>query len=328
MSLERSLTLNGRFNEFEGVMQEYLDMNHTERIPLKDVNKPEREVFYLPMHAVYKSSSTTTKIRVIFDASAKSSSNVSLNDTLLVRPTIHSPLIDVLRFRQHRIALTADVSKMYRAVELTLADRDIHRFVWRSNPKEALQDYRMTRVTFGVSASSFAANMAVKQNAIDHAYEYRLAADAVEKSFYVDDCLSGADDRETAIKLQQQLQDLFARGGFILRKWNISDPLILQSVSEDLRDSREVHTISETNEYSNTLGLEWNVTMDQFHLTVSNLSSTENVKSSFRTSPRSLMSWDGFLLIAKMKILLQRVWERKVEWDDPVPQEISNTWLQ
>ena len=82
--------------------------------------------------------------------------------------------------------------------------------------QEALQDYRMTRITFGVSASSFAANMTVKQNAINQLYEYPLAVDAVEKSFYVDDCLSGADDRETAIKLQQQLQDLFARGGFIL----------------------------------------------------------------------------------------------------------------
>ena len=55
---------------------------------------------------------------------------------------------------------------MYRAVELTRSDRDLHRFVWRSDPNAPLTDYRMTRVTFGVSASSFAANMAVRQNAI------------------------------------------------------------------------------------------------------------------------------------------------------------------
>ena len=29
-----------------------------------------------------------------------------------------------------------------------------------------------------------------------------------------------------------------------------------------------------------------------------------------------------------MKILLQRVWERKIEWDDPVPQDIQETWEQ
>lgn len=51
---------------------------------------------------------------------------------------------------------------MYRAIRLADEDKDLHRFVWRSDPKEVMRDYRMTRVTFGVSASSFAANMSVK----------------------------------------------------------------------------------------------------------------------------------------------------------------------
>jgi hypothetical protein len=98
------------------------------------------------MHAMRKEHSTTTKVRVVFDASAKSSNGVSLDDMLLVGPTIHPPLIDVLlRFRFHCIALTADVSKMYRAVELTPTDRDLHRFVWRNNLNDPLVDYHMTR---------------------------------------------------------------------------------------------------------------------------------------------------------------------------------------
>ena len=69
----------------------------------------------------------------------------------MVGPTVHLPLIDVLLyFRLHRISLIADVSKMYRAIELDGADRDLHRFVWRSKPDDLLQDYRMTRVTFGI----------------------------------------------------------------------------------------------------------------------------------------------------------------------------------
>ncbi len=44
---------------------------------------------------------------------------------------------------------------MYRAIELISEDKDLHRFVWRSSPEEVLKDYRMTRITFGVSASSF-----------------------------------------------------------------------------------------------------------------------------------------------------------------------------
>ena len=197
-------------------------MGHAETVPVIDMKKSEQEIFYLPMHAVRKESSSTTKIRAVFDASAKSSSGVSLNDTLLVGLTVHSSLIDVLlRFRLHRVALTTDVSPMYRAVQLTDSDKDLHRFIWRRNPDEPLQDYRMTRVTFGVSASSFAANMAVKQNALDFALEFPHAAAAVEKSFYVDDGLTEADTVQEAINLQAQLQKLFSRGGFLLRKCRV-----------------------------------------------------------------------------------------------------------
>ena len=97
----------------------------------------------------------------------------------------------------------------------------------------------MTRATFRVSALSFAANMSVKQNAIDFAMEYPLVAKVVEriKSFYVDDGLTGADSVPEAIELQKQLQDLFSRGGFLLRKWNASDPTVLQHlpISKNLR---------------------------------------------------------------------------------------------
>ena len=120
LSIERSLNKKDRFQEFDGVMQEYLDLKHAEEVPTPDLEKPPELSFYLPMHAVYKASSTTTKIRAVFDASAKSSTGVSLNDTLLDGPTLHPPLVDVLlQFRLYPVALTADVSKMYRAVKLT-----------------------------------------------------------------------------------------------------------------------------------------------------------------------------------------------------------------
>jgi len=190
------------------------------------------------MHAVRKEHSTTTKVRVVFDASAKSSSGISLNDTLLVGPTIHPSLTDVLlRFRSHRIALTADVSKMYRAIELAPSDRDLHRFVWRKSVKDPLRDYRMATVMFGVSASSFAANMAVKQNALDFATGLPNAAKVVDDSFYVDDCLSGADSIAEAIALQAELHSLFFKGGFLLRKWNSSEVKVLEHIPSDLKDA-------------------------------------------------------------------------------------------
>ena len=88
----------------------------------------------------------------------------------------------------------------------------------------------MTRLTFGVSASSFIANMCMKQNATDLSLEYPLAAKAVDDPFYVDDGLTGADSIDQAIKLHHQLQGLFDKGRFLLRKWNSSESEVLQHI--------------------------------------------------------------------------------------------------
>ena len=77
-------------------------MKHAELVPTKELKGPCNEVYYFPMHAVRKEDSSTSKLRVVFDASAKSTTGTSLNDHLLVGPTVHAPLIDVLlRFRQY-----------------------------------------------------------------------------------------------------------------------------------------------------------------------------------------------------------------------------------
>ena len=143
-----------QFQDFAAVMEKYFEMDHAELVPVADLLKSPKDVFYLPMHTVRKEHSTTTKIRAVFDTSAKSSTGVSLNDTLLVGPTVHPTLIDVLlRFRFYRVALTADVSKTielhgvsdvlelaYTAVvylRLTTSDHDIQISLVTSKTKVA-----------------------------------------------------------------------------------------------------------------------------------------------------------------------------------------------
>jgi hypothetical protein len=326
LSLERTLNHKGKFQEVDAVIQEYFRLDRAEVVPIEDMDKDSTTMFYL---LVYKDTSSTTKVRAVFDASAKSASGVSLNDTLLVGPTVHPPLVDVLlRFRMNRVALTADVSKMYRAVELAPSDRDFHRFVWRSGPTETLKDYRMTRVTFGVSASCFAANMAMKQNAIELVDKYPRAADVVRKSAYVDDTLTGADTVESAIDLQGQLQDLLTCGGFFLRKWNSNEPLVLDAIWPELRESKGVHSISGS-EHTKTLGLEWDTAADVLHITTSKLLPTESVTKRILVADIAkifdVLGWFAPAVVS-VKILLQRVWEAGVDWDEPVPEHILLVW--
>lgn len=331
-SLEKSLHARGLSNEFNAVMEEYFEKDHAELVPAADLEKPTHEVFYLPMHVVLKESSSTTKVRAVFDASASSSTGVSLNDQLLVGPTVHSTLIDVLlRFRLHRIALTTDVSRMYRAVLLEDSDKDLHRFIWRQDSSQPLRDYRMTRITFGVSASSFVANMAVKQNAADFLLEYPLAARAVNESFYVDDGLTGADSIEEAITLQCQLQQLFDRGGFLLRKWNSSDPTVLKHIPNELKDAQSLCTVPDPSGYTKTLGIEWNTVMDHFRITIAKLPPLNDITKRFLISDVAktfdILGWVSPCTI-KMKILFQQLWEMKIDWDDLVPESIREAWMR
>ena len=331
LSLERNLHSKGQFAQVGEVMNEYFKLGHAELVPQADLDKPMSEVFYLPMHVVRKDSSTTTKLRAVFDASMKSSSGASLNDTLMVGPTVHLSLVEVLiRFRMHKIALVADISKMYRANELPIRDRDLHRFVWRVNPRDALQDFRMTRVTFGVSSSSFVANMTVKQNAEDHQIAFPMAAEVVKRSFYVDDCLTGAESREEGVELCRQLRELFAKGDFILRKWNSSSPDVLKDVPSSLRDDHNSLTISDQDcIYTKTFGIEWHSILDHFRLTVSHLTFhsalTKRALVSDVDRTYDVLGWFSPAVI-KAKILLQRVWEAKVDWDEEVSDSIREEW--
>ncbi len=209
----------------------------------------------------------------------------------------------------------ADVSKMYRAVELTEKDKDFHRFVWRNDPNEPLRDCRMTRVTFGISASSFAANMAMRQNALDFASKYPSAAEVVNKSLYVDDCLTGAETVDEARKLQIELQALFGQAKFLLRKWNTSDPSALDHVPSDLRESPASQVILDTPRYTKTLGIEWESRKDVFRLAIAEIPASKTLTKRLLVSDLAktfdVLGWISPSTI-KAKILLQRLWERKV----------------
>ena len=143
---------------------------------------------------------------------------------------------------------------MYTALELALSYQDLHRFFWRRKRRDTSQYYRMTHVTFGVSASLFAMNMSVKQNTLDFASNYPQVVDAIEKLLYVDG-LTGTDSTHKAIELQGHVQDIFSRGGFLLHKWNSSESAVMQHIPSELRETWSSNSIPSPDEYTKTLGI-------------------------------------------------------------------------
>ena len=89
-------------------MQKYDSLGHITRV---ESNKEER--LYLPYHGVVKEDRTSTKLRVVFDASAQMISELCLNNVLMVGPVIQPDLVYILnKFHIQNYVLTADIENV------------------------------------------------------------------------------------------------------------------------------------------------------------------------------------------------------------------------
>ena len=163
--------------------------------------------------SVLKEDSSTTNLRVVFDASSKTTTGASLNECLLVGSKVQEDLFDIwLRFRFFKVAMSADIAKMYRQVELCKKDKDYYRIFWRFDKQQPIDTYRMTRVTYGVASSSFH----VIRSLVECANLEGVSLEAqisIKRDFYVDDILTGANSVDEAKKLhnvtkRQMLSDI------------------------------------------------------------------------------------------------------------------------
>lgn len=163
--IERRLNAQPKLREqYHQFMSEYADLGHMQLAN----GPPAAGAYYLPHHFVTKESSTTTKLRVVFDASAKSSTGKSLNDWQLIGPRLQADLATlVMRFRRHAVALTADIAKMYRQVRVHGDDLDYQRILWRNNTTEEVREWQLTTVTYGMAASPYLVIRALQQLAKD-----------------------------------------------------------------------------------------------------------------------------------------------------------------
>ena len=330
LQTNRSNDRKGIQQQFQDGMKSYIALGHAEEVPSED--KPPALAYWLPMHSVIKLSSTSTKLRVVFDGSAATTSGVSLNHSLHVGPTIQATLSDtLLKFRSYPIALNADISKMYREVKLCSADRDLHRFVWREDPASPLKDYRMTRVTFGVSASPFLAVRTLHQTADDHGGDYPRVTQHIKQSFYVDDFLGGADSTEEAIQLFHNLRRILQKGGFDLRKWRSSSSTVLSQIPEDLQEANHLKTSTATHATTNSkaLGLKWDSHLDVMSPAIS----TDNLRCPTKRGLVSavfksydVLGWISPTLL-QMKLLIQNLWNSNKGWDEAAPEKTIKAYL-
>lgn len=300
-------------------MREYIDLGHMTKVP-SNHQVPESSL-YLCHHGVVNQSSSTTKLRVVFDGSAATSTGLSLNDCMFVGATLQDDLYDILlRFRIHNVVLKGDIAKMFRQFRLAEDDTDYHRVVWRENSDDKIENYRLRTVTYGTACAPNLATRCLQQLAKDVETEYPSGSKALMEDAYVDDVMTGAPTAEGAIALYKELTNAISSAGMELRKWSSNSPEVLAAIPEELRETAPLDLNDET--LIKALGVQWHPIQDSFKF------KKVDFKHSASVTKRMLYSdlarvFDplGFVscVTVRGKLLLQQLWSLSVDWDEKVP---------
>lgn len=327
LSLEKRLAREPELRtEYNNFMRDYLDAGHMEPV----APQSDGRAYYLAHFCVLKPSSTTTKLRAVFDATAQPTGGPSLNDQLLVGPKLQSDLVSILlRFRLHAVVFTADIRQMYRQILVSLTDRDFQRILFRFSLDEPIQEFRLNTVTYGMSSSSFLAIRALIQLAIDEGKKYPRAVDVLKRDIYVDDVVTGAESVESALDLQSQVVQILEKGCFELRKWSSNCPRLLDNLDPTHCHNKTLSFDSEPTSPVKVLGMEWNPSSDAFTFTVNALHE-KCTKRNILSELARIFDPLGFLtpLTLSFKRIIQELWTLGLDWDVVAPPNISQNWFR
>ncbi|XP_055600806.1 uncharacterized protein LOC129749761 [Uranotaenia lowii] len=334
---ERRLARNSELRElYTKFMDEYIQLGHMREV----VETSNTKRCFLPHHPVEKESSTTTKLRVVFDASCKTTTGISLNDGLLSGPVIQDDLrAIILRCRMCQIMVVADIEKMFRQINVAHEDRPLQSILWRNSPSEPVRTFELNTVTYGTKPAPFLATRTLKQLALDEAERFPLASRVFLDDTYMDDVVSGADDATAALKLRIQLDKAAKAGGFRLRKFASNCAEVLQGLSQDSVAIEESSDGSEIDPSMKILGLTWLPKSDVFKYNFNNPdipNSTVLTKRKVLSVIATLFDPLGLLgaAITTAKIFMQQLWtlrnsdDQRLDWDQPLPPTVGEDWLK
>jgi len=288
--------------------------------------QPTGLVHYIPHHAVIKPDKSTTKLRIVYDASAKpQKANKSLNNCLYRGPVMLNDLTGImLRFRTHPIAVVSDIENAFLKVGLQENQRDVTRFFWLkdiNNPvfnDSNIQEYRFARVPFGVVSGPFLLGATVDS----HLSKYESdMADMLKRDIYVDNLITGVQSTSEAERLYKESKQMFSDCAMNLREWLSNCKTVKDSFAE-CDKARETTT--------KVLGYIWDLEKDTLGISLPNtdcLQGEITKRSVLRYLP-SVFDPLGQVcpVVLRGNVMLQNLWIINREWDQPLPDDEVKVW--
>jgi len=292
------------------------------------VNAREKKgpvVHYIPHHPVI-SPDKSTKVRLVYDGSAKSSpKSLCLNDVILKGKRWLSDVVTMLlRFRKNELAVVADIAKAFHQIAIREQDRDAVRFLWLKDPaKEATGDnlvtYRFKRMAFGIIASPFLLYATISHHLTS---EEPKVAQLIADHMYADNFMASVTRSTSLVETYRNVKAVFQRMGMHLTKWATNDPTLLAAIEE----GEESEGIRQS-----VLGVVWQTEKDQFSLKAPKvLADVAPTKRIVLKQTASYFDPLGFAapVLLKAKIFLRELWNAGYSWDQQLPEREALVWQQ
>ena len=271
------------------------------------------------------SHDTTTKVRVVYDGSAMSNkSDLSLKECLFRGPVLLPYICGILlRFRINEIILQADIEKAFLQISVEQEDRDVLRFFWYKDPKlpfdsSNVRTLRFARVPFGLISSPFLLAATIEHHLRSLGTH---TAQLVLKNIYVDNVILGCNTATEALQMYSESKNMFASANMNLREWASNCEEVTNAIPEQRKDPGGVYKM---------LGLNWHLQEDTLSIAPVKMSESPATKRLVLCITASVFDPMGFFSPATLqsKLLLQRLWEMKVSWDDLLTTEVQQEWNQ
>ncbi|GFW68414.1 uncharacterized protein TNCV_1191131 [Trichonephila clavipes] len=198
---------------YRDFIHEYDQLGHMKEVVAEHDNS--EVAYYMPHHGVLRPEKSTTKLRVVFNAT---------------NPT------------KHPYAFTADVKMMYRMILIHESQQPLLRILWKESPEDPVKTFEMKTVTYGMVSAPFLATRTLLQLSRDEEKNFPLAAPVLRENFYMDDILCGAASLMEAKALKNQLSGILKKGGMELHKWGSSHPELASNILGDYEFENPIET--------------------------------------------------------------------------------------